>query len=136
MISFIVRGQTSPVKLNCDTCVPPLCSECLGGVQGDGPAVPGGGPAARQLALRRPGAVADHRGDRHHHAGSSLGQRSPLPARKYVVHGHRVGLLLTESHMKGDNHLLKLHRPCSRGFLSHSVICSPIHCTVDIRFNL
>lgn len=59
-----------------------VCAECLGGVQGDAPAVPAGGPAAGQPALRRPGAVADHRSDAHHHAGSRVGQRLPLPARK------------------------------------------------------
>ena len=59
-----------------------VCPECLGGVQGDGPAVPGGGPAAGQLTLRGPGAVADHRSNVHHHTGSSLDQRLPLPARK------------------------------------------------------
>lgn len=59
-----------------------ICAECLGGVQGDGAAVPGGRPAAGQLELRPPGAMADHCSVSHHHGGSYLGERLPLPARK------------------------------------------------------
>lgn len=58
------------------------CAECLGGVQGDGAAVPASGPAADQHTLLRPGALADHRSVGHHHAGRRLDQRLPLPARK------------------------------------------------------
>lgn len=69
------------LSVRCEVLVS-VCPECLGGVQGDGPAVPGGGPAAGQRALRGHGAVADHRSDGHHHAGSAVGQRLRLPERK------------------------------------------------------
>lgn len=57
-------------------------AECLGGVLGDVAAVFGRGPAADQHTLQSLRAMADHRSDGHHDAGSHLGQRIPFPERK------------------------------------------------------
>lgn len=58
--------------------------ECLGGVQGDAVALPGGRQAACEHQLRGAGTMADHWSYSHIYPRSSLGQRLLVSARMYV----------------------------------------------------